>query len=116
MVTTRFRKPAPSEQAMLNRVEVTLLGSRSMRSAPKALVDVFTMIAAHRSRNRPRSYARLPKLHATAGGFGFAQQAIVAIVRTCQNFLPPHLWTTLSLSLPRVAWTRKVSRLWDDWN
>jgi len=25
MVTTRFRKPAPSEQAMLNRVEVTLL-------------------------------------------------------------------------------------------
>jgi len=26
MVTTRFRKPAPSEQAMLNRVEVTLLG------------------------------------------------------------------------------------------
>jgi len=26
MVTTRFRKPAPSEQAVLNRVEVTLLG------------------------------------------------------------------------------------------
>jgi len=27
MVTTRFRKPAPSEQAVLNRVEVTLLGA-----------------------------------------------------------------------------------------
>ena len=26
MVTIRFRKPAPSEQAVLNRVEVTLLG------------------------------------------------------------------------------------------
>jgi len=26
MITTRFRKPAPSEQAVLSRVEVTLLG------------------------------------------------------------------------------------------